>query len=244
MTQTVPPTKAGSGAPPVTNPSPSAPGWPEILAGTVAYALALLVVAFTLPLVEDQAAAGVVGLFVSGAMGLLALTVAVLIRIRGLTAFGFQRARPRHVAVGALLGLASYVLGTLLVVLYVVATGASVQNVQTSYQAAAAGSWVSLALALVADAVVTPLGEEAFFRGVVANALLARYRTWVAVILSAAVFAVAHGINPVLPIAFVVGLFTALLFRWSGSVWPGVALHGVNNATALLVPVIIGMATG
>jgi len=150
----------------------------------------------------------------------------------------------RQVVVGALLGLASYVLGTLLVVLYVVVTGAAVQNVQTSYQAAAAGGWVSLALALVAGAVVTPLGEEALFRGVLANALLMRYRAWVAVIVSAAVFAVAHGINPVLPIAFVVGLFTALLFRWSGSIWPGVALHGVNNATALLVPLIIGIVTG
>jgi membrane protease YdiL (CAAX protease family) len=228
----------------VTKPPPSAPGWPEILVGAVAYLLALLVVALTLPRVEDPAAAGIIGLFVSGAMGLLAFAVAVGIRSRRLTAFGVRPATPRQVVVGALLGLASYVLGTLLVVLYVVTTGAAVQNVQTSYQAAAAGGWVSLALALIAGAVVTPLGEEALFRGVLANALLMRYRAWVAVIVSAAVFAVAHGINPVLPIAFVVGLFTALLFRWSGSIWPGVALHGVNNATALLVPLIIGIVTG
>jgi uncharacterized protein len=36
-------------------------------------------------------------------------------------------------------------------------------------------------------------------------------------------------------VAFVVGVLTAVLFRWSGPVWPGVVLHGVNNATALLV---------
>lgn len=231
-------------APRVTKTPPTAPGWPEILAGAVAYVLALLVVALTLPLIDDPATAGVIGLFVSGAMGLVALAVAVGIRIRGLTAFGFRPAKPRQVVVGALLGLASYVLGALLVVLYVVVTGAEVQNVQTSYQAAAAASWVSLALALVAGAVVTPLGEEAFFRGVIANGLLTRYRAWVGVVLSAAIFAVAHGINPVLPIAFVVGLFTALLFRWSGSIWPGVALHGVNNAAALLVPLVIGITTG
>lgn len=219
------------------------PGWPEMLAGAAAYGLSFLLVMVLLPLVPDPAVAGNVGLLVSGAMGLVALAVAVLIRIRGLAAFGFRRARPRHLVVGALLGLAAYVLGTLAAIIYMVTTG-SVQNVQGSYQAAAAGGWWSLVLALIAGALITPLGEESFFRGVIANGLLAKYGAWVGVLVSAAVFALAHGINPVLPVAFVVGILTALLFRWSGSIWPGVVLHGVNNATALLVPLIIGAAAG
>lgn len=59
-------------------------------------------------------------------------------------------------------------------------------------------------------------------------------------IVSAGIFAFAHGVNPVLPIAFVVGIFAALLFRWSGSVWPGVVMHCVNNAVASTVPMILG----
>ncbi|MFC7582569.1 type II CAAX prenyl endopeptidase Rce1 family protein [Nonomuraea antimicrobica] len=50
------------------------------------------------------------------------------------------------------------------------------------------------------------------------------------------------GINPILPVAFVGGVLAALLFRWSGSIWSGIALHGVNNATALLVPLLIALA--
>ncbi|MBF8194742.1 CPBP family intramembrane metalloprotease, partial [Nonomuraea sp. K274] len=46
----------------------------------------------------------------------------------------------------------------------------------------------------------------------------------------------------VLPVAFVVGVLAALLFRWSGSIWPGVVLHGVNNATALPVPLLFALA--
>jgi membrane protease YdiL (CAAX protease family) len=51
----------------------------------------------------------------------------------------------------------------------------------------------------------------------------------------------ALGVNPVFPVAFVVGVLTALLFRWSGSIWPGVALHGMNNASALIVPLVLGV---
>ena len=220
---------------------PTAPGWPEILAGGAVYAASFARVAVLLPLVGDAAVAGVVGLVVSGLMGLLALAVAVLIRIRGLPAFGFRRARPRHLVVAAVLGLVAYVLGATISVAYMLLSG-DVQNVQTSYQAAAAAGWWSLALAAVAGAIITPLGEEGFFRGVVANVLLARYGAWVGVVVSAAIFALAHGINPVLPAAFVVGVFTALLFRWSGSIWPGVVLHGVNNATALVVPLLLALA--
>jgi membrane protease YdiL (CAAX protease family) len=36
-------------------------------------------------------------------------------------------------------------------------------------------------------------------------------------------------------------VLTALLLRRSGSIWPGVMLHGVNNATALVVPVLFGL---
>lgn len=216
----------------------NAPGWPEVLAGGIAYLASYLLVMVLLPLVEDESVAGVVGLLVSGAMGLTAFAVAVLVRRRGLAAFGVRRASARHLAAGAALGIAAYGLGAVASVAFIVLSGDQ-QNVQTTYQAAAAAGGFSLILTLLAGSVITPLGEEALFRGVLANALLARHRAWIAVILSAAVFALAHGINPVLPAAFVVGVLTALLFRRSGSIWPGVVLHGINNAAAFLVPVVI-----
>ena len=219
------------------------PGWPEIFAGAATYVVGLLVVSVTLPLVENAAIQGIVAFFISGALGLLAFAVAALIRIRALRPFGFRRAAPSKVLVGAGLGVVAYLLGVLAAIIYVTVTG-DAENIQGSYQASAAGGALSLTLALVTGALLTPLGEEAFFRGVLANALLQRYRAWIAVVVSAAIFAVAHGINPVLPVAFVVGVLTALLFRWSGSIWPGVALHGMNNATALIVPLVLGVTTG
>jgi uncharacterized protein len=214
------------------------PGWVEIGVGALVYALAIVLVAVLLPMLEDEAAAGLIGLAASGVMGLLAFAAAVLIRIRGLAAFGIRRARPRQLLVGAALGVAAYILGTVAAVTFATVTGET-QNVQSGYQAAAAGGVVSLVLTLAAGSILTPLGEEAFFRGVVANALLARWPAWLAVVVSAALFAVAHGINAILPVAFLVGVLAALLFRWSGSIWPGVLLHAVNNAVASLVPVVV-----
>ncbi|UBH05005.1 putative abortive infection protein [Leucobacter sp. Psy1] len=217
------------------------PGWPEILAGGAAYVASIGLVVLLLPLISEPVVQGNVALLVSGLMGIIALAVAVLIRIRGLEPFGFRRARPLHLGVGAGLGVLAYGLGIVAALVYTALTGQA-ENVQEGYQAAAAGGWLSLALAIVAGALITPLGEEGFFRGVLANALLARYGAWVGVLVSAAVFAVAHGINPILPVAFVVGVMTALLFRWSGSIWPGVVLHGVNNAVALIIPLMVGVA--
>lgn len=222
---------------------PTTPGWPELLVGAAAFAACYALVAVFLPRIEDQAVNGVVGLLVSGLMGLVALAVASVIRIRGLAAFGFRRARGRQLAVGAALGLVAFVLGSIAAVVYSLLSG-DAENVQTSYQAGAAGGVLSLLLTFIAGSIITPIGEEAFFRGVVANVLLARYGAWVGVVVSAAIFAVAHGINPIMVIAFIVGILTALLFRWSGSIWPGVLLHGVNNATALLLPVIIAAVAG
>jgi uncharacterized protein len=214
------------------------PGWPEILAGGVAYGVSILLVVVLLPLVEDDATAGVVGLFVSGAMGLIAFAVAVLIRIRGLAAFGVRRSKPKYLLIGAALGLAAYAAGIIVTVIVGSIVGPG-ENVQSTYQAAAAGGALSLIVTLIGGSLITPLGEESFFRGVVANAFLGKFPAWLAIILSAAIFAIAHGINTILPIAFIVGIFAALVFRWSGSLWPGVVLHGVNNAAATVVPLII-----
>ncbi|MCO8308200.1 CPBP family intramembrane glutamic endopeptidase, partial [Streptomyces sp. RKCA744] len=86
---------------------------------------------------------------------------------------------------------------------------------------------------VVLGGILTPIGEEFLFRGVLANFLL-RWAPWAAVTVSAAVFAVAHGINSVMPLAFVIGIATGLLLWSSGSIWPAVAVHMVYNSAGLI----------
>jgi membrane protease YdiL (CAAX protease family) len=125
----------------------------------------------------------------------------------------------------------------IIVPLFVALTGAATDT-QAGYAAGASGGPVFLVLSMVSLAIFTPIGEEFLFRGVVTNALL-RYGPWVSVIGSAVIFALLHGINFVLPAAFIVGLITAELFRRSGSVWPGVIVHAVNNGISVVVYAIL-----
>ncbi len=86
-------------------------------------------------------------------------------------------------------------------------------------------------MTLVLGGGLTGLGEELFFRGVVANTLL-KYGVWAGVVLSALVFALVHGLNLILPLAFVVGVVNATLLRRTGSVWSAVIVHvGYNSVS-------------
>jgi membrane protease YdiL (CAAX protease family) len=105
---------------------------------------------------------------------------------------------------------------------------------------AAAGTAV---LVLVAGAVVAPIAEEITFRGYLFPAL-ARWRgPWVGALLCAALFGAVHlAVYPVefLPALAVFGFGQCLLFWFSGSLLPCVALHALNNAVVMALLLGVG----
>ena len=85
--------------------------------------------------------------------------------------------------------------------------------------------------------VFAPVMEELLFRGMLFGALKRRYPLWAAVVVSTLAFAVAH-INPAqIATGLVVGPYLALMYHRLGSVYPGMALHALWNATVLAVAV-------
>jgi uncharacterized protein len=100
----------------------------------------------------------------------------------------------------------------------------------------ARGSSVNLALVIVLITVVAPLAEELFFRGYFFSAL----RNWKgflpAAIVTGLVFGAVHiGSAPLgltVPLAFF-GFALCVLYHRTGSLYPGVALHALNNSIAL-----------
>ena len=84
-------------------------------------------------------------------------------------------------------------------------------------------------------AVVAPISEEVFFRGMLFGGLRRRLPTVAAAAISAAVFGALHaptGVTAVPPlIAF--GFVLALLYERSGSLGPPIVLHLINNSLAL-----------
>ena len=83
---------------------------------------------------------------------------------------------------------------------------------------------------LLAAVFVAPVCEELFFRGFVFMGLLRGMPLYLAIILSALLFAIAHGDAASFPVLFIIGLLLALM-RWqTKSLWPGIILHCLNNS--------------
>lgn len=85
--------------------------------------------------------------------------------------------------------------------------------------------------ALLDAGVVAPVEEEVLFRGVVYAGLRARWGGVVAAAVSAVVFGVIH--LPAVIVPTVLGVVLAALFSRTGSLWPGVLVHVLNNGLAL-----------
>jgi hypothetical protein len=94
-----------------------------------------------------------------------------------------------------------------------------------------------LVLLLLLIAVLAPIAEELFFRGMLYGWLRQQWGTGVAIIASAAIFAVLHFIPLLIPALFFIGLVLALLREWSNSTIPCIILHMLQNGI-----VVIGMS--
>jgi membrane protease YdiL (CAAX protease family) len=96
-----------------------------------------------------------------------------------------------------------------------------------------AGAYAANFLAI---AVVGPVVEELLYRGA-GLSLLLRFGTPAAVVATALCFGLGHGLVLALPALVVFGLVTAFVRVRTDSVYPGMVIHGLFNATSLVVSV-------
>lgn len=91
-------------------------------------------------------------------------------------------------------------------------------------------------LGYISVVICAPLCEEVIFRGAVIRSLLEwRDNKKLAIVISAAIFAVAH-INPIqIPHVFLAGLLLGWVFVRTNSVVPGIVIHGVNNLAVFVM---------
>lgn len=86
-----------------------------------------------------------------------------------------------------------------------------------------------LLIAVVAVSVVAPFAEETCFRGFLFGWLRGRVPFWVAVVISALVFAAAHGEWALIVPTFALGCLLAVVYQRSGSLYPGMLIHAMFN---------------
>ncbi|HEU0293569.1 MAG TPA: type II CAAX endopeptidase family protein [Anaerolineales bacterium] len=88
-------------------------------------------------------------------------------------------------------------------------------------------------------AVIAPIVEELFFRGFLFQGLRQAYGWLPGLLLSSAIFGVAH-LDPVsLVPTFVLGCVLAYLYHRSNSVWPGIVFHATINSLSLIAVYVI-----
>lgn len=81
-------------------------------------------------------------------------------------------------------------------------------------------------------AVVAPFVEEVFFRGFLFQGLRQRYGWTNALLISSAIFAIGHlDLVSLIP-TFILGCVLAYVYHRSNSVWPGIILHFLVNASS------------
>ncbi|MFY9264118.1 MAG: CPBP family intramembrane glutamic endopeptidase [Solirubrobacterales bacterium] len=104
---------------------------------------------------------------------------------------------------------------------------------------AAAGTFGMLAFALVA-AVIAPIAEEFFFRGMVFRALANGLGVVGGAVVSGVFFGSLHidslaqeRLLQVVPL-MILGIVFALLYAWSGTLYASIALHATNNSLAVI----------
>jgi len=92
---------------------------------------------------------------------------------------------------------------------------------------------------LLAAVFVAPFCEEIFFRGFVFTGLRRGMPIYLAVIISALLFAAAHGDPASFPVLLIIGLLLAIL-RWqTKSLWPGILLHCLNNSLGAIEIILV-----
>jgi len=104
-------------------------------------------------------------------------------------------------------------------------------------------SYASTGVMLVVAGFLVPLAEELFFRGVLYQALRKHFGVWIGIIASSIVFGALHGDISIAGATFVMGLVLAYFFEATGSIWPSVVIHSLNNSLKLLA-IYIMLAMG
>ena len=93
-------------------------------------------------------------------------------------------------------------------------------------------------MGFIAIGVLVPIAEEMVFRGAILRTLLSAFgkqRRWLAIGITALLFAVIHGNLAQGFGAFFLGLLIGWMYYRTGSIVPGVVFHWVNNSIAVIL---------
>ena len=96
-------------------------------------------------------------------------------------------------------------------------------------------------IAVLAGAFLPGLIEEFALRGIILGALK-KFGYSFSIIVSAVLFGIMHGTLSQMPFAFIMGLYLGFVTIRTGSLWPAVVIHIINNLFAFLLESVSSVA--
>ena len=91
-------------------------------------------------------------------------------------------------------------------------------------------------IGIISICILAPLGEEAVFRGAIERHLLEKnWKPWLAILVSALFFAVAHFNFTQGLTAIILGILLGWVYYRTRNLWPCIFIHAVNNTTATVL---------
>lgn len=99
-------------------------------------------------------------------------------------------------------------------------------------------------IALFSIAVITPLFEEFLFRGLVMHELMTAVRPWLAILLQAALFGIAHGVLFQSLFTFVIGILLGIVYYRTQNLKTVALCHGAFNVSVILAQEELTLTTG
>ena len=229
-------------------PAGTAPRWPAWYAGA-GFLVALIATFVVVGIVsaatgagadEDDSTFTVVATFLQGMVFIgTAVLFASFVRRPRPEHFGLRRTRFWPAVGWAALGMASFYV---LAAVYTAVVQPDAEQTVAQDLGADDGTFGMIAAGFMVIC-VAPVAEEFFFRGFFYRALRSRYSVIVAALIGGLLFGVIHydfsGAEAllILPPLAALGLMFCLVLEKTGSLYPVIALHALNNAVAFGVTV-------
>lgn len=224
---------------PLSSPAPSAPSLKAVLqtaglivAASVAVFGAVLALGFTVPAVRSHITTAL-ALAIPVHAALILAVEGWISRRHGMTWAGLGFSRPTrrllHLLWQIPVALVALVLVQGAALLILGDNGSSTGGGVSSLTGI--GPFAAILL-FIGAAVLTPLWEEIFFRGMLFGSVQARWSTGGALVVSALVFAAVHGVPILLPYLVTMGFALGLLRAFHRNLWGSLALHLTINAIA------------
>jgi membrane protease YdiL (CAAX protease family) len=224
-----PPQPAPPPPPPDTGPAPPWPLWLPLAGLGCGVTFALLLGGVLAGITSDTHALNIaVTVLVDVAVVVACLLFAGLIAPPRPAQFGLRGASLKFTAQIAGLGALAYFLFSL--VYQGIVRQKNPQKVVETLGADT--STLLLVLGAVVVIAVAPLCEELFFRGILFTVLRRRMPFWPAAVIDGVLFGFVHGSLVIVPVLAALGVTFCYVYARTGSLFPTIALHSLNNTIA------------